>query len=74
MKKKIVLFADYPSGFEIAKFLKKRKENIIALVIVKQKRNKLNLNSSTKIKKLFQHKNIIVQCFFNFFYLPECPC
>ena len=58
MKKKIVLFADYSSGFEIAKFLKKRKENIIALVTVNQKRNKLNLNSSIKIKKLFQHKNI----------------
>ncbi len=58
MKKKIVLFADYPSGFEIAKFLKKRKESIVGLVIVKQKRNKLNLNSSIKIEKLFKNKKI----------------
>ena len=60
MKKKIVLFADYPSGFEIAKFLKKRKENIIALIDITQKRNKLNLNSSNKIKRLFLDKNIPV--------------
>ena len=60
MKKKIVLFADYPSGYEIAKFLRNKNENILALVQVNQKRNTLNKNSFNKIKELFSKKKIPV--------------
>ena len=52
-KKNIVLFADYPSGYKISKYLKKS-DKIVALVFAKNKKNILNLNSEKKIKNIFR--------------------
>ncbi len=47
---KILLLADYPAGYSITRYLKKRKENIIGLVLPKEgSRNLLNGNSPEKI-------------------------